>query len=178
MSDARLIACRDWIVAAVPSLTDVINLYQSEAMAPRPAKPYAAIGWLTDISLSATPYRRTTDTETGTPPENEFREEQYMRRRRTLHTRFYGDGSWDRAADLLLSIRVPAVQDIFRAAEIEVVLLSDPQDGTDLLDTTWEEMVMTDFGVLYMSENAYDVPVIEQVDYSFNGVSGSVDLTP
>jgi hypothetical protein len=179
MPDAKLTAAREWIASALPDLSDVLILRQPLATAPIPAGdnfPFAGIGWLADVPLSATPYEVTTSEFAGEGPdpgpgpgnENAFWQRRYQRRRRTLQVRLYGNRDaaediWDYASLLRQTLRRFDVLQLLKAAGLSIIALGEPTDASEIRGTNWVSIVMLDFGILYVQTDSNTIPVIETV---------------
>lgn len=186
MPDAKLSAARDWIVLALPELTDVRILRSPASTAPMPEGskfPFGAIGWTADVPRSATPHEETTNEWAGDGPdegpgpghENEFWQRRWQRRRRTLQVRLYGnrEGSediWDFASRLRQTLRRFDVLQGFKTAGISAIALGEPADASEIRGESWQSIVMLDFGILYVQADSNKIPAIETVSgFTFNG---------
>jgi hypothetical protein len=171
-NDPKLLAFRDFVALALPSLQDRVTfMRQREASAPRFAKfPCATVAWGADVALSE-PYERTTSTPADPPNDDQFVTTIHQRRRRTAGVEIYSDSgeAFDLAVDLRLALRRPEVLALLKAREIGLIVLSEPIDESGLRDTAWEDTVAIDFGLYYLRAENGIAPAAESVILDFNG---------
>jgi hypothetical protein len=157
---------RQWIELVLTDLEAVIYTEQSDADAPRPATPYAAIHILSDGPNNwQTPNVWTEDTGASSPPAK-FPQHLAWTREGQLMVELLGAGSVDRLRLLQLTL---ARQDVIALLKSEAVAIRQGVTVTrspELLSTTWEEQAAASFVISWVDEISSDVDVIEVLDFT------------
>lgn len=183
-NDPKLESARKWIDLALPQLGGRITFRrQTKGGAVRfDVFPCATLAWGVDRPISATPFEHLTKDQTGSGAHggNEYYQDRYLRRRRTLAVELYSQEgeAFDLSAELRMSLRRPEILALMKTEEIGLLLISDAIDESGLLDTNWEDTVAIDFALSYLTTERSGVPSVDSVDFTIDGEPGHVDPAP
>jgi hypothetical protein len=173
MADPRQ-AAREWIKLALPEIAIVIDMDQQTSDAPRPPDlPYAGImleasrpsGWATPVEL-------TPETDPPRPIPETYDNVQGWTREGQLLIMLYGEGSQQRAETLQLSLASPAVIELLDGLQVSVQRPTTEDNASAILDTSREPRASLVMTVVWYSEIATQVDVIETVDYAVDVQEG------
>lgn len=179
-AETALQALIGYIDQEISALTAVIQAYQPDAAAGRPAQPYAMVNRTSQRDLSGTAHQRIGDAlDTPEGDEDDQTHELSVTRMReiSVEVTFYGDSGPVYAELLPTTVNRISARDYLHANGIQIRALGDVLDTRSLRDTEHEASAMIEIGVIYAIEDSTSVGTVETVASNISGESVNYDVT-
>lgn len=161
-------AFRSWAAALLsPTVSEVWEQNQAEALAQRPDLPYATVRWLRSRRLSTAPRTYVGDEVAPGDPDGLTHERfvQYVRQG-VVQLVVYGDGANDLIESMaLLKSQHDSIKDL-HDKRIAVHPLGDVLDLPELRDLHYEPIASQEWGVVYTTEHEGRTGILETLDTS------------